>query len=54
MAKGSMKSFWNDRRREDDRLKKLVTRKKPSEAVSDNGTGTENSAELKPEEKQEK
>lgn len=54
MAKGSMRNIWSDRKREDERLQKLAARKKPAGTAGDAGTGLESSAELKPEDKQEK
>ena len=54
MAKGSMKNIWSDRKREDERLQKLATKKKPQGTAVDAEAGPENSAELKSEDKQEK
>ena len=52
MAKGSMKNIWGDRKREDERLQKLATRKKPADATNVTEAVPENSAEQKSEDKQ--
>lgn len=53
MAKGSIKSIWDDKKRETERLQKISAKKKPSGAAGGAGAKVENSSELKPEDKQE-
>ncbi len=53
MAKGSIKSFWSDKKREGERLQKISAKKKPSGAADGAGPKEENTSELKPEDKQE-
>jgi hypothetical protein len=50
MAKGSMKNIWFDRKRESERLQKLVTKKKTAGGIATAEAEPESTAELKPEE----
>jgi len=50
MAKNAMKNIWDDKRKEDDRLKKVLSKKKSVDTAS-NKPEIESSSELKPENK---